>query len=186
MSRGNLTIVGTFFALWIVQHGTGELDMSSAEAQKHAGMIIGIAQSCVLLGAPLFGILADRINRVNALIITLLISAIGYGSTFFITDPMSQGMIYAAVIIGLGEVGCIISSGVLIAQQTPERYRGAVIGFFNLSGALGILVASVVGGALFDSWRESGPFVLFAGFAFVMAVWAIAVKSRVTPVSEAL
>ena len=41
------------------------------------------------------------------------------------------------IFIGLAEVGCVITSGVLIAQQAPERIRGSIIGIFNLVGAVG-------------------------------------------------
>ncbi|AQQ67919.1 MFS transporter [Microbulbifer agarilyticus] len=178
VARGNLMIVGTFFTLWVTNYGTAELGMSRAEALARAGMIVGIAQGCALLTAPVFGILADKISRIRALIIALLISAIGYGSTIFITDPFTTGMIICAALIGLGEIGCIITSGVLVAQQAPQSHRGAVIGFFTLSGAVGILVASVAGGYLFDTWRASGPFVFFAGVALLVLCWAIVLEKR--------
>ena len=178
VARGNLMIVGTFFTLWVTNYGTAEMGMSRADALARAGMIVGIAQGCALLAAPLFGILADKITRIRALIIALLVSAIGYGSTLFIHDPFSTGMIVCAALIGLGEIGCIITSGVLVAQQAPASHRGAVIGFFTLSGAVGILVASVVGGYLFDAWRASGPFVFFSGVALLVLLWAIVLEKR--------
>ena len=92
-------------------------------------------------------------------------------------------MIICAIFIGLGEVGVIITSAVLIAQQTPSKIRGAVIGLFNLSGAIGILVAAKFGGYLFDHWRESGPFILFGLLALVVTLWAIAVRKKVVPVA---
>ena len=69
----------------------------------------------------------------------------------------------------------------LIAQQSPTRIRGSVIGIFNLTGAIGILVASKVGGWLFDNWQASGPFVFFGFFALVVLIWALLVRRRVTP-----
>ncbi|GMG86303.1 MFS transporter [Biformimicrobium ophioploci] len=185
VARGNLMIVGTFFTLWVTNHGTAEMGLSRADALAKAGMIVGIAQGCALLGAPLFGILADRIDRVKALTISLAVSAVGYGSTFFITDPFAPGMILCAVLIGLGEISCVITSGVLVAQQAPKAHRGAVIGFFTLSGAVGILVASVVGGYLFDHWRPSGPFVFFAGVAVLVMGWSILTGKSVQPLAEA-
>lgn len=184
VARGNLMIVGTFFTLWVTNYGTSEMGMSRADALARAGMIVGIAQGCALLAAPLFGILADKITRVRALIIALLISAIGYGSTIFITDPFTTGMIVCAALIGLGEIGCIITSGVLVAQQAPESHRGAVIGFFTLSGAVGILVASVAGGYLFDTWRASGPFVFFSGVALLVLIWAIILERRTASLGQ--
>ncbi len=178
VARGNLAIVGTFLALWGANYGTSELGLGRAEALAKAGALVGMAQGVALLGAPIFGILADKLNRVSALAIALAVSAIGYSSTFFVHDPFGGLMIFCAIFIGLGEVGCIITSGVLIAQQSPEHNRGAIIGTFNLSGAVGILVASVAGGWLFDHWREPGPFVAYGLLAAAMAGAALLVRRR--------
>lgn len=186
IARGNLAIVGTFLALWGANFGTEELGMDRAAALAKAGALVGMAQGMALLGAPVFGILADKLDRVRALAVALCISGIGYTSTFFIHDPFSGAMIFCAIFIGLGEVGCIITSGVLIAQQSPEQSRGAIIGTFNLSGAVGILVASVAGGWLFDHWREPGPFVAFGVLAFGMMVAAVWLRRRTpTPAAAA-
>lgn len=183
VSRGNLAIVGTFFTLWIANYGTTEAGLTRADALARAGMIVGIAQTMTLLSAPIFGILSDKLNRVSAVALALLISFLGYGGTYFVTDPFSAGMIVCAILIGMGEVGCIITSGVLLSQQAPVAIRGAVNGFFNLCGAIGILVAAKVGGTLFDEWRESGPFVFFGLIAFGVMIWAILVRNRVTPLA---
>lgn len=184
VSRGNLAIVGTFFTLWIANYGTSELGLSRADALARAGMIVGIAQTMTLLSAPVFGILSDKLNRVTAVALSLFISFLGYGGTYFVTDPFSAGMIVCAVLIGMGEVACIITSGVLLSQQAPVAIRGAVNGFFNLCGAIGILVAAKVGGELFDSWRESGPFVFFGLIAFGVMIWALLVRNKVVAPSD--
>ena len=185
ISRGNLAVAGTFLALWLTTFGTQYLDMSAAEALGRGGMIIGISYMAAFLGAPLFGILTDRVNRTTALMTTLLIAVVGYGGTVFVSDPFGSAMILFMIFVGLSEVGCVITSGVLIAQQTPERIRGSVIGIFNLSGAVGILVASKVGGYLFDHWRPAGPFILFGGLALVVLLWALVVRSRIPRTIEA-
>ncbi len=189
IARGNLAIVGTFLALWGANYGSMELGMDRAAALAKAGALVGMAQGMALLGAPVFGILADRLDRVKALALALTVSGIGYGSTFFVHDPFGGLMIFCAIFIGLGEVGCIITSGVLIAQQSPEHNRGAIIGTFNLSGAIGILVASVAGGWLFDGWREPGPFVAYGLLALIMAgaalwLWRSEGRSAPQPVVE--
>ena len=184
VARGNLAIVGTFFTLWLANHGTLELGMSRADAMARAGMVIAIAQTAALLSAPLFGLLADRIHRVSALNYTLLLAFLGYGGTWLVENPFGPGMVLCAILIGLSEVGCIVTSSVLIAQQSPQRIRGAVIGVFNLTGAVGILVASKVGGILFDVWREAAPFILFGLFAALVLIWGLLVRGTVHPVHE--
>lgn len=172
VSRGNLVIVGTFFILWLANYGS-EIGMDRADAVARGGMIVGIAQGAALLAAPIFGILADRIDRVKALIIALTCSAAGYSGTILVTDPFGLEMILCAALIGVGEVAVIITSAVLIAQEAPVRVRGAVIGFFTLCGALGIMVAAKAGGWLFDHWNPAGPFVLFGVIAAIVCIWAV-------------
>ncbi|MDF3125323.1 MFS transporter [Rheinheimera sp. 1928-s] len=184
VSRANLTIVGAFMTLWLSHHGTQEAGMTAADALKKAGIIVAIAQSVALLSAPLFGLLTDKLNRVTALLIALFITFVGYCSTYLISDPFGGGMIVVVVIIGLSEIGAIITSGVLISQQTPAQKRGAVIGIFNLCGAIGILVSSVVGGYLYDHWDRSGPFV-FVGFCgLIVFVWGLLVKNKIVPLNQ--
>ena len=182
VARGNLAVVGTFLALWLKTYGVTELGMTPADALNQAGIVLAISYGAALLGAPVFGILTDRINRTTALMVTLVIAFLGYTGTYFVTDPFSSLMIIFMILVGLSEVGCIITSSVLIAQQSPLRIRGSVIGIFNLTGAIGILVASKVGGYLFDGWRAAGPFVFFGLVALLVFVWALLVKRRVKPV----
>ena len=127
--------------------------------------------------------MTDRMNRITALMITLVIAFIGYGGTIFVSNPFGTLMIVFMIFVGLSEVGCVITSGVLIAEQTPEKIRGSVIGIFNLSGAIGILVASKLGGYLYDHWSPAGPFVLFGGLAMFVCIWALVVRKRIKPVN---
>ena len=179
VARGNLAIVGTFMSLWLANHGTFEMEMTRADAMARAGIVLGVTNLAVLIAAPLFGILTDRINYITALMIALGFAAVGYGSTWLIDNPLGGAMFLCAAVIGIGEVGCIVTSGVVIAQESPEHIRGSVIGFFNLCGALGIMFAAKLGGMLFDTWREAAPFIVFAGLAVVVLIWAAVVRSRI-------
>ena len=180
VARGNLAVVGTFFTLWASIYGTQVLGMSSAEAITKGGAIVAISYAASLFTAPIFGILTDKVSRVDALSVTMLIAVVGYGGTFFIENPFGVGMIICLIFIGMAEVGCIITSGVLIAQQAPESIRGSAIGVFTFSGAVGILVASLAGGHLFDSWMRSGPFVLFGAAAGFVFIWALVVRNKIS------
>ncbi len=184
VSRGDLAIVGTFFSLWIVTYGTAEAGLTTAEALARSGIIIGISQLVSLLTAPIFGIMADRMNRVTAVIIAVSISAIGYGSTLLVDDPTGGIIFLCAVLIGLGEISGVIASGVLIAQQAPSEIRGSVIGIFSLCGAVGIMVATGVGGQLFDTWKPQGPFVLFSIFSVIVVIVGLVIRDKVVPLNE--
>lgn len=178
ISRGNIAIVGTFMSLWLANHGTFELGMDRADAMARAGIILGVTNLAVLPASLVFGYLSDRINYITALMIALAFAALGYGGTWLIADPFGGAMLLCAALIGIGEAACIVTSATLIAQEAPEEARGSVMGFFNLCGGLGIMLAGALGGLLFDAWREAAPFILFGGLAALMLLWAAMVRAR--------
>lgn len=181
VSRGDLAVMGTFSTLWISNYATGSLNMDPTTALSRAGIIVGVSNMASMLGAPIIGLICDRVNRVNALIFAVLTAGIGYLSTFLVSDPLGPMMFVSVVLIGLGEVFGVIASGVLIAQQSPRANRGTIIGFFSLVGTIGIIIANKVGGYLFDTWRPAAPFILFGAFSLVVAMWGVAVRKRVVP-----
>lgn len=184
ISRGDMVIVGTFFTLWIVTHGTAQAGLSTAESLSRAGMIIGISQTFALITAPIFGMLVDRMNRANATIMAVALASIGYGATFLVKDPMSPGIFLVAALIGVGEISGVIASGVLIAQHATTEIRGSVIGIFSLCGTLGIMVATGIGGQMFDRWIPQGPFVLFSILGLVVVIIGLAIRSKIVPPGE--
>jgi MFS family permease len=172
LAEGRRPIIALAYASSFVARGT------AAEAVSKGGAILAISYTASLLSAPVFGLMADRWNRVTALAVSLLVGAVGYGGTFLLDNPFGTSTIICLILIGMAEVGCIITSGVLIAEQAPDRLRGSVVGFFTLSGAVGILIASVVGGHLFDHWMKTGPFVFFGVLSALVMVWALLLRTQ--------
>lgn len=178
VATGAVTVVGTFFTLWIVTYGTTQAGLTSAEALARGGMILGISQVMGLIGSPFFGILSDRISRVLAVTIAMAATAIIYLATLFITNPLSNNMIFLGLFIGFVQISGVITGGALIAQQAPANIRGSVMGFYGFCGALGTMLAAVLGGFLFDNWIGQGPFILSSAFAFILAIWGILVFAK--------
>lgn len=183
VSRGHLLVMGSFLALWINKAGTLS-GLSPAETTARVGMIVGISQTVALLAAPLAGWLADRVNRVLAVIIIQALAVIGFSSLWLVSDPLGGLMIGLTCVAAAAQIGSIITAQVLVQQQAPSAIRGSVIGFWGLCGSAGILVSTSLGGWLFDAWREAGPFVLMAFFSLALIVWAASVYKRVQPVPE--
>ena len=183
VSRGDLAVVGTFLSLWVMQDGL-ERGLSSTEALKQAGMIFGISQGVALLWAPVIGLICDRLNRTTAMAIALFLAAFGYISLGFVDDPASTAMIIACVFVGIGEISGVIASQALIGEQAPAAHRGAVIGVFGFFGAIGILLATKIGGHLFDQVHPSAPFVAIGivnGLVFIAAMVVRSGKQKNVP-----
>jgi MFS family permease len=179
VASGAISVVGTFFTLWIVTYGITQAGLTSAEALARAGMIIGISQMAGLIAAPVFGILADKIGRVRAVSLASGLTALVFASTLLISNPLSSIMILLGLFIGFVQISGIITGGALVAQQAPAAVRGSVMGFYGFCGALGIMLAFLLGGVLFDQWMYQGPFVLSAFLCAAVASWGLLVNKLI-------
>jgi len=101
-----------------------------------------------------------------------------------ISDPFSNSILLPAVVLGMGESGTIIAGNALIGQSAPAAIRGAILGVFALCGAVGILVATSLGGRLFDLWMPGGPFIQMGIINSVILAAAIIVRMRTGKISH--
>ncbi|MEV4372410.1 MFS transporter [Nonomuraea sp. NPDC049637] len=186
VARADLALVASFLSLWIVDHAKAVRGMSATEALAKSGAIVGIAYMVIVVGAPLFGWLGDRMRRQDVVILAQALAGAAYLSTLLVSDPLGPGMMLVAAAVGLGEIGVITTAGPLLAQQVPARYRGSSFGVQTLCGAIGIFVISGVGGWLYDLWRPAAPFALAGACGLLVALFGLAVRRRVTPVPEAV
>jgi MFS family permease len=180
VSRGDLVVVGTFLTLW-VQRAAIEKGLDPAKALAMGGMIAGIAQTAAFLWAPIMGAICDRLSRVSALAVALGLAAVGYAGVGLVRDPTGTAMIVAVTVVGIGEISAVIASQVLVAQQSPPDRRGTISGAFGIFGAFGILLATKLGGHLFDGLAPSAPFVMMGALNAIVFVWAMLVRGRVAP-----
>ncbi|TDJ48168.1 MAG: MFS transporter [Gammaproteobacteria bacterium] len=178
LSRGDLTVLATFFALWIQKTGADQ-GMESVAAAATAGKLFGLVQIAMLFSMPVVAIMADRLDRVTTLCISMGLAAIGYLALGVAPDPFHSGWIYAVVILaGIGEAVMLISVPVLIGQEAPEKFRGAIIGVAASCGAVGIIMTNKVSGLLFDNLGYQVPFYFMALLNGCMLIWAIGVRMK--------
>lgn len=175
VARGDLVILGTFAILWGKTVGISQ-GMEPAEAIAKGTLVFVMAQASALLWIPILGPLLDRLNRVTGLIICMSLATAGYLGTIFVDDPTARVTIPIFVLLGIGQISAFLGSATLIGQEAPESTRGSVVGVFNSSGAIGILIASSIGGRLFDTVGPSAPFVLVGFFNGLVLLGAIAVR----------
>ncbi len=177
IARGDLVILGTFLTLWGTQAGV-ESGMDLPDATKAGTRIFVLAQSAALLWVVAVVFLLDRFNRVTALACCMGLATIGYLAMGFVTNPLDQIDYPLIVLLGIGQISAFLGSQALVGQEAPVLQRGAVIGGFNTSGAIGILFCSVVGGYLFDAWSPAGPFILVGAINMVVFIFAIIVRIK--------
>jgi MFS family permease len=177
-ARADLVIVALFLSLWVQTAAIAD-GATAAEASSRQGALFGIVQGCAMLWAPVFGWMADKLDRVTLVIIATVLSIVGYGWMGFTTDPAIGGAAFgAAAMLGVGQASGILASQVLIAQEAPRAIRGAVIGMVGFFGALGILAISKIGGITFDEWRPGSPFIIMAAANVLLLGYAAWVRTR--------
>lgn len=159
VARGDLVVIGTFFSLWLQQAGIKAGLEPGAAAQK-AGMMFALVMLCALLWAPVMGWLNDRMDRVQAMALAMLLAALGYTGVAFVPDPLGPWMYPVGALLGVGQISAVNASQTLIGQEAPRAHRGSVVGMFSMFGAAGILFISSVGGWVFDRVGPTAPFVL--------------------------
>jgi MFS family permease len=176
LSRGDLTVLATFFALWVQKLGADQ-GVESVVAAATAGKLFGLMQVAMLFFLPVIAILADRLDRVTTLCISMTLAAIGYLALGVAPDPFHSPLIYGVVILaGIGEAVMLVSVPVLIGQEAPAQFRGSIIGVAASFGAIGIIATNKVSGYLFDNLGYQVPFLFMALLNSCMLVWALAVR----------
>ena len=176
LSRGDLTVLASFFSLWIQKTGA-DMGIASVDASATAGRLFGLTQVAMLLFMPIIAMIADRFDRVTTLCISITLASIGYLALGFAPNPFESPLIYLVVLLaGIGEAVVIVSVPALIGQEAPSRVRGSIIGVAATFGAIGIILTNQAAGFLFDNWSYQGPFMFMAGLNAAMLVWALIVR----------
>ena len=157
VSRGDLAVLSTFFALWLTNYGISK-GVSAGAAQAAATQFFALSQVVATFWALIVIFFIDRFDRVLATALAMTMAAASYITIGTIDDPLGPGMYAAAAFMGVGEMSGVLASQSLVGQVATERGRGAIIGVFSMFGAAGILLATKIGGYVFDAWRPSAPY----------------------------
>ncbi|MDQ2988340.1 MAG: MFS transporter, partial [Pseudomonadota bacterium] len=121
---------------WITQQSPGA---SPAEVSRHVGFLSGVYTAGVLVGAPIWGLISDRIGRPHILIVGL----IGYVTSLLLMLLPSMGGLWA--IYGLRSAAGLFVAAVvpivpaLVAAHTPTTVRARRFAWLGAASLLGFL-----------------------------------------------
>jgi len=178
VARGDLVILGTFSVLWGTTVAIDQ-GIDPSEAVSKGRLIFVVATSAAMLWIPIMAPLMDRFNRVTTMFACMALGAVGYVSVGFVDDPLDLGSAWPFfALLGIGQISTFLGAQTLIGQEAPRLHRGAVVGVFNTSGAIGILVSSWFGGYLFDKVSPAAPFILIGFMNLAVALLAIYVRIK--------
>lgn len=149
-------------------------------------ILTGVAQVVALVSSPLWGIVAD-IRRLGSRVTLAAASIFGgvgsfclciFGSTSEIYDPRRVSCFVWVSLIGLSQIGTIISSMSLLSQvgqrdsMRNHQVIGSISGIYSLCGGVGILLITKIGGTWSDIW-VFGPFLLLGIFNVLLTLFAV-------------
>ena len=149
---------------------------SAGEIGRHVGFLSAAYAAGVLLGAPLWGIVSDRVGRGRVLIIGL----VGYvaSSLMLLIPSMAGGSDIAGLYALRGTTGFFVAAVVpvvaaLVAEHTPQDKRARRFAWLGAMSLLGFLF----GPALSAVAIEVGPWVTDAAVTSAFSARVVLVLS---------
>jgi MFS family permease len=127
-----------------------------------------------LVGRVAFGVAGDRFGAKHVFVVGLLIQAMAAGSYLF---ARAQAEFYAvAMVFGFAYAGVMPLYTVLLRENFPLRIMGSLAGAATMASSLGMALAPLAGGLIFDAygsygWLYVGSFVLGLSAAAIMLMF---------------
>jgi MFS family permease len=126
---------------------------------RAAGFLTSLTLVASAIGGFLFGVIADRIGRVRALMASILVYALASAACGF-SHTIPQLATFRFV-LGLGMGGEWTTGAALIAETWRAEHRGKALGFMQSAYAIGEAIAALIVAAVLPhfGWRA----VFFVG-----------------------
>jgi MFS family permease len=149
----------------VLAHLMRDLGMS----KPTAGLLNSLTLVASAVGGALFGLVADRVGRTRALMLSILIYSLASGACGLSTTIVQ--LAFFRFVLGLGMGGEWTAGAALIAETWPPAHRGKALGLMQSAWAIGEIVAAAVVAVVLPSfgWRA----VFFVGVLPALVVFWI-------------
>ena len=134
------------FALRAIQR---EFDLDSATM----GLMTSVALVAAAFGGIAFGRLADRVGRVSAMTLTMVIYSVATAGLATATAPWH--LFFWRALVGIGMGGEWSCGSVLVAESWPAEHRAKAVGMMQSAWAIGALLAAGLSALILEpyGWR---------------------------------
>ncbi|CAK0740395.1 Magnetosome protein MamH [uncultured Gammaproteobacteria bacterium] len=183
-ARGDVAMIGLFYMLWSL-YFSDLVGKTPEQGAAHAGMVIGVVGLILMLTSLGWGIVVERLGRLNSIIVGMAASATGFFLMGLVVNPFDGLVVIPMVLIAIGQVGALLAPDILAIDLTPKTLRGSMIAALNVVSGIGIIVILELGGYLFDHVGPYAPFVLMGVGNFLVLTYALAVAWGETAVKTA-
>lgn len=128
-----------------------DMGFSDEQILSDGLFLLNMQMTGLLVGGLIWGLLGDKLGRVQVLFGSILIYSLANLANAFVTDLNTYALLRFIAGVGLaGEVGAGIT---LVAELMPRERRGVATAFVATVGVAGAVVAALV--AKFVDWRTA-------------------------------
>ncbi|HEY6962263.1 MAG TPA: MFS transporter [Gaiellaceae bacterium] len=144
-----------------------------------AGVVLAASSIAGLVGGPLAGTLIDAVGPRRVLVVSMVLSAIGFGGFAFVHHVPAA--FAAGVVSGLGTGAFWPSHATLVGLMTERESRHSAYAMQRVLNNLGIGVGGVVGGFIATTAHPSTYETLFVIDAVTFGAYLLALAFVATP-----
>jgi MFS family permease len=171
--RAEVTVLASFLSLWVINAGQAQ-GLSSPDALKNYGTLAMIVATAEVACSVVAGFVADYVDRLKMLIVSIICVAIAFALVIFVEDVTSWALVAVVLGIYFAEAFQAAASQALIGQETPAHLRGSSYGIIAWIGTVSVLAITLICGYLVDltPLGYRAPFLFMSGLSVVFLIFA--------------
>jgi len=151
---------------------------------------VGLGASAVILAYVLYnisyavislpaGMRSDRVGRIPVLVAGFLVFALVYAGFALATHGWMIWPLFLLYGVYIGSTEGVGKA--LVSDLVPDERRASAMGVYNATGGMAVLVASLIGGALWDTVGPAATFIYGAATASLAAMLLAGLRRRLPP-----
>nr|WP_241024280.1 MFS transporter [Burkholderia sp. Ac-20365] len=167
------------FALGTIGYALASLNKQMPLDAFWQGMIGSSALMGIFVGSLVFGWLSDRMGRQRIFLLSFLIITLAAFAQFYVSSP---AMLCALrVLIGFGMGGDFAVGHAILAEFSPRKHRGTLLGSFSVIWTIGYVVANVLGLYYADTSPDAWRWLLASAGVPALAVLVMRIGTPESP-----
>ncbi|RDS82659.1 MFS transporter [Dyella psychrodurans] len=127
----------------VVQSILNLLGIDAGLAAVWNGLIGSSTLMGIFLGSLLFGRLSDRVGRQKIFLLSFVIITVTAFAQFYVQTPLALCLL--RVLLGIGMGGDFAVGHAILAEFSPRKHRGLLLGSFSVIWTVGYVAANIIG-----------------------------------------
>jgi DHA1 family multidrug resistance protein-like MFS transporter len=167
-----------FLPFYVEELGTN----TSLSIEFLAGLVYSAQGFTMMIAAPIWGTLADRLGR------KIMVERAMFGGAVLLLligfARSAEQVVLLRAIQGL-VTGTVAAANALVAAETPRKHTGYAMGFLQVGFGTGLAIGPLIGGVFADAFGYAAAFYITAGLLFLAGVLVFfGIQEKFTPVEK--